>query len=137
MPFTQMRYHLVWATKNREPLISLEMEDLLRATLFHKATKCNGQIEVIGNVEDHIHLILAIPPSWAVSDFVRELKASSSYAIRNHFPIGTYFSWQEGYGGFTLNALDYKDAVRYVVNQKAHHAQNKVWRAFERMEDSD
>ncbi len=135
MPFSRMRYHLVWATKNREPLITPEMEELLRSTLFHHAESIGCKIVVTGNVADHIHLILAIPPSRAASDVVRELKTATSRAIRRHFPIGDYFAWQKGYGIFTLNANHFQEAVSYVVHQKEHHARNQLIPIFERMEE--
>lgn len=135
MPFSRLRYHLVWGTKHHEPLIAPEMEELLRATLFHHAESIQCKIIVVGNVANHIHLILAVPPSQRVSDVVRELKTATSRAIRRGFPIGDYFSWQKGYGIFTLRADDFQDAVNYVVHQKEHHAKDKLIPIFERWEE--
>lgn len=66
---------------------------------------------------------------------MRELKTASSRGIRRHFPIGDYFSWQKGYGIFTLHATQYQEAVRYVVRQKEHHANNELIAIFERIEE--
>jgi len=130
-----MRYHLVWATKHREPLITPDMDPLLHATLFHHAESVGCKIIVVGNVADHVHVILAIPPARAASDLVRELKTATSRAIRRGFPIGDYFAWQKGYGIFTLNATHFQEAVAYVVNQKEHHAKNHLIPIFERIEE--
>lgn len=135
MPFSRCRYHIVWATKNRDPMIDPDMEPIIHKALFLKAQDMGGKIIVVGNIEDHIHIIAAIPPSVPLPDFIRTIKAGSSFAVHKAFPHKSLFAWQKGYGIFTLNPNDFQAAVEYVVNQKAHHAKNNLWNWFERWEE--
>ncbi len=135
MPYTRLRYHLVWATKNRQPIITEDMEEPIRIALFNKAKDKNGQVVVVGGIEDHIHVVVAIPPAIDVSSFVRELKTASSRAVKSDFPHKAIFGWQKGYGAFTVDPYNMDRIVQYVVNQKQHHAHNKLLHYYERWEE--
>ncbi len=78
-----------------------------------------GFPEIIGGVEDHIHLLIGLRATHCLADFMQELKkASSSWASDTHEPD---FSWQEGYSAFTVS-WTHIDAVRqYIVTQEEHH----------------
>ncbi len=63
MPFWQLYYHIVTATKNRQPLISPEMEPTLFGYLKSKAYDLKGTVFAINGVSDHVHLVVSFPPS--------------------------------------------------------------------------
>jgi hypothetical protein len=67
MPYWQLFYHIVWTTKNREPLLSPELEPIVYGFLRGKATGLGAAIFALNGTVDHVHLITAIPPSLAVS----------------------------------------------------------------------
>ena len=116
-------------------MIDAEMETVIHKTLFTKAKEGGAQLIVAGGVADHVHVIVAIPPAVYIPDVIRDLKAGSSRAIHVSFPHKQIFAWQQGYGIFTLDARDFQSAVRYVVNQKEHHAKENLWEWFERWEE--
>ncbi|NEQ25083.1 MAG: IS200/IS605 family transposase, partial [Microcoleus sp. SIO2G3] len=74
MAFWRLYYHLVWATKERQPLITSEREPKLYSYIIGKADSLNSIIHAIGGIEDHIHLITSIPPSLSIADFVKNIK---------------------------------------------------------------
>ncbi|WP_254174692.1 IS200/IS605 family transposase [Planktothrix pseudagardhii] len=122
MAFWRTYYHLVWATKNRQPLITADRESELYGYIIGKADYLGCIVHAIGGVEDHIHLVVSIPPKLSVSEFVKTIKGSSAYHL-NHTPStsGLGFSWQHGYGVLTLGGKQLEDAKAYVNNQKEHH----------------
>jgi len=61
-------------------------------------------------------------PAIAVSDLVRDIKASSSGFIKGKKWVNSVFSWQEGFGAFSYHKSQAKDVVRYILNQPEHHA---------------
>jgi REP element-mobilizing transposase RayT len=63
----------------------------------------DGQLIAAGGTADHVHLLVSIPPSVSVSDMLRKLKANSSKWIHETFPEHRGFSWQEGYGAFSVS----------------------------------
>ena len=62
-----------------------------------------GMPETIGGVEDHVHLLVGLRAAHCLADVLKEIKASSSKWVHEELkkPL---FSWQEGYGAFTVSA---------------------------------
>jgi hypothetical protein len=81
----------------------------------------DGHPILINGVEDHVHLLIAIPPSRTVSDTIRDIKSGSSKWIRELHSGGAGFEWQDGYSAFTVS-YSHRDRVRaYIANQEVHH----------------
>lgn len=135
MPFTRHRYHIVTATKGRQPLITPDIETVLYDQIKHNALLLNGRILYINGIEDHIHIIAAIPPAIAVSKFVARIKAASCLYINQRSQRQLNFAWQTGYGSFTVDPDNMQALISYVLNQKEHHAQGTTNPRFERTEE--
>lgn len=122
MPSTHLslHYHVVFSTKKRAPLISASWRENLHAYLGGVIRNLDGIPEAIGGVADHVHLLVGLKATASLSDTVRDIKANSSRWV--HDETGDRgFSWQEGYGAFTVSASQL-DAVRsYIANQEEHH----------------
>ena len=74
----------------------------------------------IGGVEDHVHLLIGLKPTHCISDFMRELKRSSSRWV--HEELGRReFAWQEGYSVFSVSAGVRDKVKKYIANQREHH----------------
>ena len=136
MPFWRTYYHLVWATKNRQPLITPEIEPRLFAYIVHKAAELGVFVYSINGWTDHIHLIVAIPPHVSVSDLVKHLKGASAHDI-NQQQRGVHFYWQRGYGVLTLGQRQKPAAEAYVKNQKEHHRAGTAVEWLERSSEID
>ena len=121
MPFWRLYYQLVWATKNREPLIQDGLEERLYAYLVHMAAELGVYVYAVNGCEDHVHLIVAIPPSLSVADVIKRLKGASSHEMNLPGGLEGGFAWQRGYGALSLGERQRPDAEAYVRNQKAHH----------------
>ena len=132
MSYTKFIYHIVTATKNRQPLLKGAVEEMAYSVLRAAAKDANGEIQFIGGIEDHVHAVADIHQTVAVCDFVRDIKAESSKAVGREFPdLG--FEWQIGYGAFTISHYDMGDVVDYVLNQKERHAKKMLRPRFEKM----
>ncbi|MGB8648871.1 MAG: IS200/IS605 family transposase [Anaerolineae bacterium] len=122
MAFWRLYYHLVWATKNREPLIQPEIEKRLYAYIVHKAAELDCYVYAINGWHDHLHLVLSIPPKHSVADVVKHLKGSSSHDLNLAEGMNHEFAWQRGYGALSVGERQRAIAEAYVANQKTHHA---------------
>jgi putative transposase len=69
-------------------------------------------------MEDHIHLLLQIPPTMTLAEAVRTVKSNSSSWMKQEIKK---FAWQEGYGGFSVSKSKIPVVVRYIKNQERHH----------------
>jgi putative transposase len=138
MSFWRNNYHLVWATKNREPLIQPEFESQLFGYIVNKAAELEVYTHAIGGCADHIHLVVSVPPKHAVAQVIKTLKGASSFYV-NHVlrPENLYFAWQRGYGCLTIGEKQRPAARAYVLNQKQHHEEKTTNRWLERCPESD
>lgn len=113
--------HLVFSTKNRQPLINPDMErELYRymATVFKNAG-CPSL--AIDGTEDHLHILFVLSRTKTVADVVEEIKTSSSRWIKEKGPIYRHFQWQTGYGAFSIGQSQVPSVKNYLKRQKEHH----------------
>ena len=122
MPSTylSLHYHLVFSTKNREPMIASEWRGRLHDYLGGTIRGLGGFPEGIGGVADHVHLLVGLKATHCLADVMRELKKASSSWVHDETGLRS-FAWQEGYAAFTVSTTS-RDAVRhYIANQEEHH----------------
>ncbi len=114
-------FHLIWSTKQRRPFITPEVQTRLYSYLGSVITNNNAHLLEIGGMPDHIHLLIELSNLDKFSYFIRELKASSSRWIHKTFPDLADFSWQEGFGSFTVSYSSLGQVKTYIQNQPEHH----------------
>jgi len=112
-------YHVVFATKDRLPLIRPDFEGELYAYLAGIVKNCAGSPLEINGMPDHIHLLIRLGVELRFPDFMRGLKAGSSRWIRQRYD--QKFSWQRRYGAFTVSESVADKVRKYIRNQKQHH----------------
>lgn len=120
--YSSNRIHIVFSTKGRKPCLSEEFQPKLWAYMAGIAHNQEFDAIAIGGVSDHVHALFVLPPSMPLAKAVQFLKGSSSHWINENAAIGAPFSWQEGYGAFSVSASQTADVVRYIQNRRAHHA---------------
>ncbi len=116
---TSLHYHLIFSTKQREPLIAKGWRDELHSYLGGIVKGLDAHPEGVGGVADHVHLLVSLKSTACLSDFMRELKKSSSAWAKES--KSRDFQWQEGYAAFTVSASAIKTVQQYIANQEAHH----------------
>ena len=122
MALWRLYYHLVWATKERQPLILPDKEADLYNYIIGKADSFKSIVHAIGGIENHIHIVVSIPPNLSIADFVKNIKGGSAYYFNHNLSRSSdKFGWQEGYGVFSLGGKQLEQAVNYANNQKEHH----------------
>ncbi len=138
MPFWRNFGHLVWATKNRAPLIQPTIEGDVYACLVAKAAELGCYVYAVNGLPDHVHMVLSIPPKHSVSNVVKHLKGNSSHFINHALPAEPeLFAWQRGYGYLSLGESQLARAVAYVENQKQHHKANSTNSWLERVDEDE
>jgi len=134
MPYCQLFYHLVWSTKHREPRITPEVEPEIYNLLRTKAIGLEGIVFALNGVEDHVHMVAAIPSKIAVATFIGQIKEVTSAKFNQSHSSATPFYWQDEYGAFSIDGKRLPNVIAYVDNQKQHHAQNSTIPILERTE---
>ena len=122
MPYWRLFYHATWATKQRHPLIDLQWESSLHNVIAAKGRTLGAHVFAVGGIEDHIHLVAAVPPSLALSTFLGQIKGNSSHFVNRALSVPYEFGWQSEFGIVSFGGRQLDTVVRYVRNQRQHHA---------------
>ncbi len=119
--FTQIHIHIVFAVKGRQSLIN----DAWKSDLYKYMTAIvqnNGhKVLQINGVSDHVHLLIGLRPSQALSDLVKLVKQDTSRWINQNLLTNHRFSWQAGYGAFSYSQDRLPYVIKYIQNQEVHH----------------
>jgi putative transposase len=126
MSYWRLFYHATWSTKGRLPLIEPTWEVNLHNVMAAKATALRARVYAVGGIEEHVHLVVSVPPSIALSKFVGQIKGNSSHFVNHELDLDYHFAWQGEYGIVSFGQKQLDKVVRYVKNQRQHHEDDTV-----------
>ena len=92
------------------------------------ARKLDMKVFAIGGIEDHVHLLLGLPPTLTIAKALQTLKANSSKWMNEEFE--NQFAWQEGYGAFSVSISHMDATIAYIQNQREHHKRKTFQEEF-------
>lgn len=119
--YTQIYIQIVFAVKGRQNLISKENREELHKFITGILSNRGQKLFAVFAMPDHVHILVSIGPTIALSDLVRDIKAGSSKFINDKKWMTEKFSWQEGYGAFSYSKSGVDSVVKYILNQEEHH----------------
>ena len=133
--YSEIYLHVVWHTKEDEPVLRDLIESRTHAFIKHKGCKTPGVfIHEVGGIEDHVHIVMSVPATLTPSVWIGETKGASSYHINQEVAMRKILEWQNGYGIVSFGKRDLPWVVDYVRNQKTHHQRGTVHDRLERIE---
>ncbi len=121
MSHTRILLHVIWATKNRNPLITKELKPLLLNHIKNNSVKKGIFIESMNCVEDHIHLLISLSADQAIAKVVMLIKGESSFWINKEKLIPVKFEWQFDYFAVSVSESIAEKVKKYIANQEEHH----------------
>lgn len=119
--YSQIYVQIVFAVKGRQSLIPTQHREELHKFITGIVENRHQKLLSIFCMPNHAHLLIGLQPSIAISDLVRDIKASSSKFINDSGWLKIKFNWQEGFGAFSYSKSQIDTVVRYILNQEAHH----------------
>jgi putative transposase len=135
--FHQLYYHFAWSTHCRAPLIRRDYRPGVLKIIREEAQKRGGWTIRQNAMPDHVHLLVRLPPTVAVSDFIGQVKGAASHRVNEEIKPSFQLKWQEGYGALTLRKDEVPKVSRYIDNQETHHASGKLSALLERTEGDE
>jgi putative transposase len=117
-----IKYHVVWITKYRKPVLRGEIARRVRELVRQECAKLDVYI-LSGHVAvDHIHLLVSVPPYLSVSKLMQQLKGASSRKMLQEFgELSRQFwgrhLWARGY--FAASSGNVTDEIikQYIESQ--------------------
>jgi putative transposase len=116
--------HCIFSTKDRCPLIPDTRTAELYAYLGGIARGEGFSLIAAGGTANHLHLLFVLPATSSLAQAVQKLKGSSSRWM------GNSFSWQEGYGAFSVSPSQIPVVKNYIQNQEEHHRKGNFEEEF-------
>jgi putative transposase len=116
--------HVIFSTKNRIPFLkSTELRDELYR---YMATVLKSNVDspaiIIGGVEDHVHALCMLSRKFAIMKVLQDMKAETSKWIKKQSVELADFTWQAGYGAFSVSESNIPQVRQYIQDQEEHHA---------------
>lgn len=122
--YTQIYIQVVFAVQGRQCLIRPEWKEELYKYITGIVSNHEQKLLAINGVADHVHLLIGLKPTMALSDLVRDIKANSSRFINEKHWVAGKFQWQAGFGAFSYGHSQLDKIIQYIQNQERHHQQN-------------
>jgi REP element-mobilizing transposase RayT len=116
--YSQNVLHVIFSTKDRQKTISPDLQPRLWAYVAGVCKKLEILVHAIGGIEDHIHLLIQVPPTLPVAKAILTIKSNSSRWANEQ---GHKFAWQQGYGAFSVSSSNVPAVIQYIRTQQEHH----------------
>ena len=129
----QIYLHYVWATWDRLPLISQDIEKGIYMSILEKCKEKDCVVLALGGTSDHVHLLVRFPSTISVADFIKEIKGASSHLVTHQLKPNEFFKWQGSYAAFSVSEKDLPRIKSYVDRQKEHHEDDHLEATLEPM----
>jgi putative transposase len=119
--YTQIYLHVVFAVSGRACVIRPDHKEELQKYITGIVTRRKQKLIAINCMSDHTHILLGVKPDEAPSELVGRIKSGSTNHINEQRWIGCRFSWQEGFGAFSVSHSHLSTVINYIRNQEQHH----------------
>jgi putative transposase len=136
--YSRLFYHFIWATWDRTPLLVGTVEETAYAVIWSQCAEMGVKVAAIGGIENHVHLLVSLPATLTVAEFVKSVKGISSRTLNQTYGRPAWsFKWQGRYGVHTVGPSQVSLIRHYVENQKQHHTDGTLWSSSEKIEEAD
>lgn len=118
--YLSLHHHVIFSTKHRVPYMHREALPEIHQYIGGIVKGLGYHPNIVGGVEDHIHILVSHDSSFMLANFMRELKKASSVWVKSYLGEPR-FSWQDGYCGLTVSPPSRRDVYNYILRQEEHH----------------
>lgn len=137
--YSEINLHIVWHTKSSFPLLTPEIEPLAYRFLKKRIVDTPGAFyHAMGGIETHVHVVVTVPPTLLISEFIGTLKGGTSHDVNQ--ALGhrqKELQWQAGYGVVSFGTRDLQWVIEYVRIQREHHARGTTAERLEHVDQDE
>ena len=114
--------HIIFSTKNRFAFLTeIDLQKRMHAYLARVFNEQGCPAIEVGGAKDHVHILCILSRNIAISEIIKKAKVSSSSWAKSLGGMCGKFSWQSGYGAFSIHESQIESLRRYIQNQPEHH----------------
>jgi REP element-mobilizing transposase RayT len=119
--YTNLAVHALFSTKDRSRSITPELKADLHSYMGGILRNLKVRAVALNGVEDHVHMLMVLPPTLCSADLMEALKSSSAGWVRQKGGEFGTFAWQGGYTAFSVSQSNIGAVKAYIENQEQHH----------------
>lgn len=124
--------HIVWATRERQPLLPIELDPWLQQTLDVLGRELRCPVLAVGNAADHVHVLTRLVPTVCLGDLVQRWKGTTSYQAKRIRAVP--LRWQDGSSAHSVSPAHAATLIEYIEHQREHHERGDVRERWEQSE---
>jgi len=121
MSYLKIWIHLVWTTKNRQPLLTKKIRKPVFKHIRENANKKGIYIDFINGYKEHVHCLISLGSEQNIDKVLMLLKGESSHWINKQKLCRQKFEWQGGYYAVSVSESVLDRVRAYIKNQEVHH----------------
>jgi REP element-mobilizing transposase RayT len=126
MPFIKIYIHLVWATKNRAPVLTKDIRRKVFKHIKEYGESKSIHIDSVNGYLEHVHLLVSLNSDQNISTIMNLIKGESSHWINKNNLTTSYFGWQDEYFAVSVSYSHIERVRNYIFGQEKHHSL-KTW----------
>ncbi|MBL7775524.1 MAG: IS200/IS605 family transposase [Saprospiraceae bacterium] len=120
--YTQVHIHYIFAPKYRDAVLDKSWRPQLFSYMTGIVQNYGHKMLQINGMPDHVHMLVGMRPTQAMSDLMKQVKEDSSKWIKANKFVRSRFNWQEGFGAFSYSKSQVPQVIQYIQDQEIHHA---------------
>lgn len=121
MAFVKIWIHIVFGTKNREPLLGKIVRDKVISHILENGKRKEIFIDSINGFDDHLHCLVSLGKEQNIAKIVNLIKGESSFWINKNKITKTKFEWADEYFAASISESQVDAIRKYIKNQDVHH----------------
>jgi len=122
MSFVKIWVHIVFATKNRAPLLEKGIRDIVYKHIRSNCREKEIFLKSIGGYTDHLHCLISLGKEQTIAKVAQLIKGESAYWINEQKLSSEYFGWQDDYFAVSVSESQVLAVINYIDNQEMHHS---------------
>jgi len=121
MAYVKIWVHIVWTTKNREPVLTNPKRKLLFSHMRENARLKGIYLDFIGGYLEHIHCLISLNSDQTIAKTIQLIKGESAYWFNHNIKKGKKLEWQDEYFAVSVSESAVSAVRSYIKNQEQHH----------------
>ena len=118
---SKVNLHIIFSTKDREPWLDSNVRTRVHAYLATICRDLGAELVHVGGVSDHVQILTTLPRTLSQAQLIKQIKKTSSKWIKTVDTRYRGFTWQRGYGAFSVSPSQLESVLHYINKQQEHH----------------
>lgn len=130
MPYLRIWIHLIWSTKNREPMLNKEIRSSVFEHIRKNAKDKSIYLDTIDGYVEHVHALISLASDQTIAKVAQLLKGESSHWINKNSMTPTKFEWQDEYFAVSVSESTVEKVREYIRGQEEHHRKKSFFEEY-------